>query len=127
MRKDIPRIREILTADSIQLFYRWPMVPYSPLAICFKKRRNTIEIIEGADINNLLVARICGEQEMLFDAIGRRDLGQIFMAFANDPLVICGMEDAKKLFDEMCRNTEKYLTMYDLKRLRRTIIRKKGE
>ena len=61
-----------------------------------------------------LVARICAEQELVSGAIARRDLGQIFAAFANDPLVTCGMENAKKLFGEMCRNTENYLTMYDL-------------
>ena len=43
-----------------------------------------------------------------------RNIEKIFMAFANDPLVTCGMEDARKLFDEMCENTKKYLTMYNL-------------
>lgn len=61
-----------------------------------------------------LVSRVCGEQELLSDAIADRDLKRIFTAFANDPLVTCGIEDAKKLFDEMCENTKEYLTMYEL-------------
>lgn len=61
-----------------------------------------------------LVSRICTEQELVSDAIAERDLDKIFAAFANDPLVTCGLEDAKKLFKEMCENTKKYLTMYDL-------------
>ena len=61
-----------------------------------------------------LVARICGEQEVVSEGIAERDLNKIFNAFANDPLVTCGMEDAKKLFKEMCENTKKYLGMYDL-------------
>ena len=46
------------------------------------------------------------------DGIAERDVEKIFNAFANDPLVTCGMEDARKLFDEMCENTKEYLTMY---------------
>lgn len=61
-----------------------------------------------------LVSRVCGEQELLSEAIAERDLDKIFVAFANDPLVTCGLEDAKKLFAKMCENTKKYLTMYDL-------------
>lgn len=61
-----------------------------------------------------LIARVSGEQQMVSDAIAERDLEKIFMAFANDPLVTCGIENARKLFDEMCQNTKKYLTMYNL-------------
>ncbi len=61
-----------------------------------------------------LVSRICGEQEVVSDAIARRDVKAIFYAFANDPLVTCSYFDAKKLFREMCENTKEYLTMYDL-------------
>ena len=62
-----------------------------------------------------LVSRICGEQEEVSDGIAQRDLGRIFNAFANDPLVTCSYDDAKKLFREMIYNTKEYLTMYDLK------------
>lgn len=61
-----------------------------------------------------LISRICGEQEILSDAIAKRDLNKIFSAFSNDPLVTCSLKDAKKLFAEMCANTKKYLTMYNL-------------
>jgi len=61
-----------------------------------------------------MVARICGEQELISKGITERNLNKIFAAFANDPLVTCGLEDAKKLFKEMCENTKAYLTMYDL-------------
>lgn len=61
-----------------------------------------------------LVARICGQQEMIAEGIAERNLDKIFTAFANDQLVTCSIADAKKLFDEMCQNTKAYLTMYDL-------------
>ena len=61
-----------------------------------------------------LVSRICGQQEILSDAIAHRDLERIFAVFANDPLVTCGMENARKLFGEMCENTKAYLTMYGI-------------
>ena len=61
-----------------------------------------------------LVSRVCAEQELISEGIAERNLNKIFSAFSNDPLVTCGLEDAKKLFDEMCQNTKEYLTMYDL-------------
>ncbi len=61
-----------------------------------------------------LIARVCGEQELVSEGIAKRNLNKIFAAFANDPLVTCSLADAQKLFKEMCRNTEKYLSMYDL-------------
>ena len=64
-----------------------------------------------------LVARICGEQEVLNDAIARRDVEAIFNAFANDPLVTCSRDEARELFKEMVLNTKKYLASYDLSKL----------
>ena len=61
-----------------------------------------------------LVGRVCAEQEALNKALGNRDVNGIFQQFAGDPLVTCGYEDAKKLFQEMCENTKEYLTSYDL-------------
>ena len=61
-----------------------------------------------------LVSRICEEQENVSAAIAERDLEKIFAAFANDPLVTCSLDDAKKLFDEMVDNTKKYLTSYNI-------------
>lgn len=59
-----------------------------------------------------VVSRVCAEQELLSEAIAERDLEKIFLAFSNDPLVTCGLDDARKLFIEMCNNTKTYLTMY---------------
>jgi len=61
-----------------------------------------------------LITRICSEQELVAQGIKERNVEKIFGAFANDALVTCSTEDAKNLFDEMCDNTKKYLTMYDL-------------
>ena len=63
-----------------------------------------------------LIARASGEQELVFEGITERDLEKIFTAFVNDPLVTCGMENARKLFKEMCENTKAYLKMYDLEK-----------
>ena len=61
-----------------------------------------------------LIGRVCAEQEALDKALGERDVNAIFQQFAGDPLVTCGYEDAKKLFDEMCENTKEYLKDYEL-------------
>ena len=61
-----------------------------------------------------LISRICSEQELVSDGIAERNIDKIFLAFANDPLVTCGIEDARKLFDEMCENTKEYLVDYSL-------------
>lgn len=61
-----------------------------------------------------LVSKICSEQEAVSDAIARRDIEAIFNAFVSDPLVTCGMADARKMFDEMVENTKAYLTDYNL-------------
>ncbi len=64
-----------------------------------------------------LVSRVCAEQEMVFEGIKERNVHKIFAAFVNDPLVTCGIDDAKKLFIEMCENTKEYLTMYNWENL----------
>ncbi len=61
-----------------------------------------------------LISRVCGLQEIVNEGIGERNLDKIFCAFANDPLVTCGLENAKLLFAEMCENTKEYLTDYKL-------------
>lgn len=61
-----------------------------------------------------LVSKICSEQEAVSDAIAKRDIEAIFNAFASDPLVTCGLDDARKMFDEMVENTKAYLTDYDI-------------
>ena len=80
-------------------------------------RANSIEPVFAGPIPTEIypmVARVCGEQELVSKGIAERNLNKIFAAFANDPLVTCGLEDAKKLFKEMCENTKAYLGMYDL-------------
>ena len=61
-----------------------------------------------------LVSKICAEQEAVSEAIANRDLDAIFDAFASDPLVTCGLADARKMFDEMVENTKHYLKDYNL-------------
>lgn len=64
-----------------------------------------------------LVARICGEQEQLSEALAKRDVDEIFNVFVADPLVTCSYDDAKLLFKEMVMNTKDYLSSYDLSKL----------
>ncbi len=59
-----------------------------------------------------LISRISTEQELVVEAAFERDLDKAFHAFACDPLVTIGLDEAKKLFDEMVENTKKYLTEY---------------
>lgn len=83
-------------------------------------RANSLDPVQAGPIPTelySLIARICGEQELVSAGIAERNLTKIFMAFANDPLVTCSLGDAKKLFKEMCENTKEYLTMYDLSQL----------
>lgn len=61
-----------------------------------------------------LVSRVCAEQEAVSEGVAERDIKKIFAAFTNDPLVTCNPADAKKLFLEMCENTKKYLSDFDL-------------
>lgn len=65
-----------------------------------------------------LISRVCGEQQMLDNAIAKRDINAILSVFINDPLVSCDLEEAKILFREMCENTKKYLGSYDLSLLK---------
>ena len=59
-----------------------------------------------------LVTRICGIQEMISEAAAQRDMGLAFQAFALDPNMPLGLDDAKALFAVMRKNTAAYLTMY---------------
>lgn len=83
-------------------------------------RANSLEPVQAGPIPEAihpLVSRVCAEQVLVSDGIAERNLDKIFCAFANDPLVTCSIEDAKKLFKEMCENTKEYLGMYNLKQL----------
>lgn len=79
-------------------------------------RSNSLKPVLAGEIPGSIypmISRICAEQELVSAGIAERDTDKIFSAFANDPLVTCGIEDARKLFDEMCENTKGYLTMYN--------------
>ena len=65
-----------------------------------------------------LVARVCGEQEQVDEAIAERNVDKVFRAFVNDPLVTCSYDEAKELFKEMVLNTKEYLGSYDLSSLK---------
>lgn len=80
-------------------------------------RDNAVTPVMAGDIPQEiypLISRICGEQEQLDKAIGKRDIEMIFNVFVNDPLVTCSIKEARELFKEMVVNTKKYLAMYDL-------------
>lgn len=78
---------------------------------------NVTPVLAGAIPTEIypLISRICGQQQEVSDAIAERDLGRIFNAFANDPLVTCSYSEAKSLFEKMIKNTKKYLDMYDIR------------
>ena len=83
-------------------------------------RANSLEPVQAGPIPEAihpLVSRVCAEQVLVSDGIAERNLDKIFCAFANDPLVTCSIEDARKLFKEMCENTKAYLSMYNLEQL----------
>ena len=61
-----------------------------------------------------LIARIVGAQELVVEAVCRRDAMMAFPAFANDPLVPLRTEDAKALYLEMIENTKAYLADYKI-------------
>ena len=62
-----------------------------------------------------MVSRACAEQEAVSAAIAERDIEKIFAAFANDPLVTCGLKNARQLFDKMVDSTKEYLTDFNIK------------
>lgn len=111
-------LRELVTNVNIPNVGQIPNLPYGAVVETNAVfRDNTITPVMAGEIPNEiypLISRICGEQEQLDKAIAKRDVDMIFNIFANDPLVTCSYEDAKKLFKEMVDNTKEYLTMYDL-------------
>lgn len=65
-----------------------------------------------------LIAKICGNQEIVVKACVERDLELAFSAFANDQLVRLPIDKARELFNKMVLNTKEYLTMYNLEDLK---------
>lgn len=57
-----------------------------------------------------LVYQNCANMDAAYEGIKRRDLTMIFAAFVNQPLCSgLSVEDAHRLFCQMCRNTREYL------------------
>ncbi len=78
---------------------------------------NSVEPIMAGDLPmNIypLISRIVASQELVVEAAIERDLDKAFLAFANDPLVTLNLNDSRQLFDEMVKNTAKYLDMYSM-------------
>ena len=59
-----------------------------------------------------LIAPVVGEQQLVLRAFESKKLEYAYKAFAMDRLVHISLSDSKKLFDEMVKNTSKYLGMY---------------
>ena len=118
---DFPNLSEIVTNVNIPNVGQIPNLPIGAVVEtnAVFSSDNVTPVLAGAIPTEIypLVSRICGQQQEVSDAIAERDLRRIFNAFANDPLVTCNMEDAKKLFCEMIDNTKEYLKDYDLCRV----------
>jgi len=59
-----------------------------------------------------LIEPIVACQEMIVEAVQKKDLSLAFKAFISDPQNNLSLADSKALFKEMCDNTKEYLTMY---------------
>ncbi len=60
-----------------------------------------------------LVTRVAYNQELTVEAAITGNYELAFKAFVNDPLVTISVSDARKLFEEMLKNTKEYLPHYD--------------
>ena len=61
------------------------------------------------DNAHALVSRICREQLTVLEGAFNDDYELVFSAFVNDPNMPLDFENARKLFNEMLKNTKKYL------------------
>lgn len=80
-------------------------------------RHNTVTpLCAGKMTNeiNAMVSRHTRNHRTILNAALKRDKELAFTAFINDPLVTCSYADAKTLFDEMLKNTKKYLPGWEL-------------
>ena len=113
---------ELVTNVNIPNYGQIPNLPMGAVVECNAVfRANSLTPVFAGPIPKEIypqVARVCGEQEAVAEAIANRDVNKIFAAFINDPLTTCNAADAKKMFKEMCENTKEYLSMYDLDSLR---------
>ncbi len=65
------------------------------------------------DVHNLAIRHVYNQETILKAALSK-DKGLAFRAFVNDPLVAIDIKDAAVLFDEMLKNTEKYLPGWNI-------------
>jgi len=82
----------------------------------FFSANNVSPIFAGdipCDILGLIEPVVCC-QETMIKAAKNRDLKLAFKAFLGDPQNILNIEQSKELFMLMLKNTEKYLSMYEL-------------
>lgn len=109
-------LRDLVTNVNIPNYGQIPNLPIGAVVetnACF--RANSLNPVFAGNIPDTiypLISRVCGEQETVVDAALKRDLDDVFSAFAADPNVYLPLSDARKLFDEMIQNTKKYLKMY---------------
>lgn len=80
-------------------------------------RHNTVTpLCAGKMLNEIsaMVSRHTRNHRTILNAALKKDKELAFTAFINDPLVTCSYADAKALFDEMLKNTKKYLPGWEL-------------
>lgn len=80
-------------------------------------RHNTVTpVFAGRMTNEIcsMVLRHVKNHRTILNAALKKDKELAFTAFINDPLVTCSYKDSKKLFDEMLKNTKKYLHGWEI-------------
>lgn len=80
-------------------------------------RHNTVTPVCSGYMKNeiaAMVLRHIKNHRTILNAALTHNKELAFTAFINDPLVTCSYLDAKKLFDEMLKNTKKYLPDWDI-------------
>ncbi len=111
-------LRELVTNVNVPNMGQIPNLPMGAVVETNAVfRDNSVEPVFAGNIPEEIypmIARICGEQQIVARACKERDLELAFQAFCNDPLVTIDHEQARELFAEMLDNTSKYLNMYDI-------------
>lgn len=80
-------------------------------------RHNTVTPLCAGKMSNeinAMVSRHVKNHKTILKAALTKNKDLAFTAFINDPLVTCSYKDAKVLFDEMLRNTKKYLPGWEI-------------
>lgn len=65
------------------------------------------------DVNNLVIRHVYNQETTLKAAL-TKDKGLAFRAFINDPLMTASISDARKLFEDMLKNTKEYLPGWEI-------------